>query len=97
MYNEVKRIPSATSAPCSFGAATEAGKRSAAFNSARIPVAAIADVEASTMTHLEADNAASKGTTTSQIAAKDEMPPVLKATTATSQVRESEEKIYAVS
>ena len=62
-----------------------------------MPAAASAKVEASATTRRDADNAASSGTTTSQIAAKDEIPPVLSATAVTSPVSASDDSTCAPS
>ena len=61
------------------------------------PAAPSAKVEATATTRREADSAASSGTTTSQIAENDPMPPVPIATTVTSPVSESEESTWALS
>ncbi len=61
------------------------------------PAASSAKVDAIATTRRDADSAASSGTTTSQIAAKDEIPPVLQATTKTSPVSDSDDRICAPS
>ena len=50
-----------------------------------------ASADANATTRREADNAASSGMTTSQIAAKDSMPPVLTATVMTRPASASED------
>ena len=54
-------------------------------------------VEASATTRRDAESAASSGTTTSQIAAKDPMPPVSQATVVTRPASDSEERACALS
>ena len=61
------------------------------------PAATSAKVEASATTRRDADSAASSGTTTSQIAAKEAMPPVSAATAVTSPVSASEDSMCALS
>ena len=61
------------------------------------PAAPSAKVEATATTRRDADNAASSGTTTSQIAANEAMPPVPIATAVTSPVRASDESTWALS
>ena len=53
--------------------------------------------DASTITRREAESAASSGTTTSQIAANEPMPPVNSASVPARIVSESEERMCAVS
>src|SRR5882757_9522956 len=61
------------------------------------PAHASASADANTTTRREADNAASSGITTSQIAAKDSMPPVLTATVITRPASASDDSTYAPS
>ena len=61
------------------------------------PAAASANVEAVATTRREAESAASSGTTTSQIAAKETMPPVDAATAVTSPVSASDDSTCALS
>jgi hypothetical protein len=61
------------------------------------PAAASANVEAIATTRREADSDASSGTTTSQIAANEVMPPVSAATEVTSPVKASEDRTCALS
>ena len=58
---------------------------------------ASAKLDASATTRREAESAASSGTTTSQIAANEAMPPVNQATTVTRPVSESEDMTCALS
>src|SRR3974390_3819512 len=61
------------------------------------PPASSAKLEASVTTRREADNAASSGTITSQIAAKEVMPPVHQAIVETSPVSSTEDSTCALS
>src|SRR5258708_38539061 len=63
----------------------------------RRPAATSAKVDASATTRRDADSAASSGTTTSQIAAKEAMPPVSAATAVTSPVSASDDSTWALS
>src|SRR6266699_6010297 len=56
-----------------------------------------ANMEANATTRREADRAASSGTTTSQIAAKDSMPPAVAATAVTSPASASDDSTCAPS
>ena len=90
-------MPSAASAPCSAATVDAGGTRSAALNTKSKPAAASAKIDANATTRRDADSAASSGTTTSQIAANEPMPPVHQATTATRPVSESEDSTCALS
>ncbi len=90
-------IASAASAPCAFAKTFAGGCRSNALKLSNNPAAASAKVAASATTRREADSADSSGTTTSQIAANEPMPPVHQATTATRPVSESEDITCALS
>ena len=61
-------------------------------SSTRRPAAASAKVEAVATTRRDAESAASSGTTTSQIAANDAIPPVAAASAVTNPVKASEDK-----
>ncbi len=61
------------------------------------PAAISAMVDAMATTRRDADRAASSGTITSQIAANDEIPPVIKATIVTRLVSASDDNICALS
>ena len=61
------------------------------------PAAASAKVDATATTRRDAESDASSGTTTSQMAAKEVMPPVKAATAVTSPVSASEERTCALS
>ncbi len=88
-------MPSAASAPCPD--ASRRGSRSSAPNSISNPAEPIANVEAIATTRRDADNAASSGTMTSQIAANDPMPPVATATIVTSPASASDDSTCALS
>ena len=88
-------MPSAASAACELGLGV--GKRCWVSSSTRSPAAPSASVEAVATTRRDADSAASSGTTTSQIAAKETMPPVDAATAVTSPVSASEDSTCALS
>ena len=81
-------MPSAASVYMSR-AATGAGNRSSALTRTRRPAAASAKVEAMATTRRDAESDASSGTTTSQMAANEAMPPVDTATTVTRPVNAS--------
>ena len=65
--------------------------------SSRRPAAPSAKVEANATTRRDADSAASSGTTTSQIAANDPIPPVSTATAVTRPVSANDESTCALS
>ncbi len=90
-------MPKAASAPCSLAEVTAGGTRLPALSRSSRPAAPSANVEASATTRREADNAASSGTTTSQIAANEPMPPVSQATMVTKPVSASEDSTCALS
>src|SRR6185437_2235570 len=90
-------MPSAASAPNSFSIAIGGGRTSSMFATIKIPAAASAKVAANMTTRRDAENAASSGTTTSQIAAYEPMPPVNHATAATNTAIDSAEKMWAAS
>ena len=69
-------MPSAASAPVSLAPVPGSGSQPAWPSNARTPAAVSAKVEAIATTRRDAESAASSGTTTSQIAAKDDNPPV---------------------
>ncbi len=74
-------------------AATDVARRAAPEG----PAAPSANVEAVATTRRDAESAASSGTTTSQIAAKEAMPPVDAATAVTSPVSASDDSTCALS
>ncbi len=88
-------MPSAASA---VGVATleDGNSRSAESNSNK-PAAKSAKVDAMATTRRDAESAASSGTTTSQIAANEAMPPVKAATAVTMPVNASDDNICALS
>ena len=90
-------MPSAASARLLVRDPVTGGSRSSAPISSRKPAAPSAKVDASATTRREAESAASSGTTTSQIAANEPMPPVSTATAVTSPVSASEESTCALS
>ena len=73
------------------------GSKSCVPSNTKSPAAQSAKVEAVATTRRDADNAASSGTTTSQIAAKDSMPPVEAATAVTRPVSASDDSTCALS
>ena len=68
------------------------GSTSSSLASTSKAAAAIAKVEAMATTRRDAESDASSGTTTSQMAAKDVMPPVKAATVVTRPVSASDER-----
>ncbi len=90
-------MPSAASAPCSFATSVTGGSRSSPPISSRKPAAPSAKVDASATTRRDDESDASSGTTTSQIAENEPMPPVPTATAVTSPVSDSEESTCALS
>ncbi len=87
-------MPSAASAPTS---ALGSGSISCVPRNSNRPAAASAEVDATATTRRDADNAASSGTITSQIAANEPMPPVSAATAVTKPVSVSEDTTCALS
>ncbi len=73
------------------------GNRSSDPQSASRPAAPSANVQAVATTRREAESDASSGTTTSQMAAKEAIPPVDAATAVTNPVKASEESTCALS
>ena len=88
-------MPSAASASGASEFGT--GNKPYAPSSTRSPAAASANVDAVATTRREAESAASSGTTTSQIAANEAMPPVEAATAVTNPVSASEDSTCALS
>ena len=88
-------MPSAASEPCALTFA--GGCRPSALSASNKPAAASAKIDASATTLREADSEASSGTTTSQIAVNDAMPPVHHAIAAASPVSDSDEITWASS
>ena len=77
--------------------ASAAGRISKCPKAISSPVHESAKAEAKATTRREAERAASSGTTTSQIAAKDSMPPVVIATVMTRPVSASDDSTCAPS
>ena len=90
-------MPSAASALCCSGVVTGRGSKPAAPSASSRPAADSAKIAAMATTRREPDSAASKGTTTSQTAAKDPIPPVHSATSAASPVSDKEDSTCALS
>src|ERR1700730_7270120 len=84
-------------APRSSGSASGVGNRPECPDTISSAVQESASAEANATTRREAESAASSGTTTSQIAAKDSMPPVVRATAMTSPASATEDSTCAPS
>src|SRR5258708_38969574 len=81
--------------PRESGLASGTGNRSKCPKAINSAVHASASTEANATTRRDADSAAASGTTTSQIAAKDEMPPVVIATIMTRPASASDDRPQA--
>src|SRR5450755_4369857 len=83
--------------PRDSGLASPPGNQSRYPKTISSAVHASASAEANATTRRDADSAASSGTTTSQIAAKDSMPPVVIATVMTKPASASDDSTWAPS
>ncbi len=90
-------MPSIASVACWSAIASFGGTGSSVLMSRRDPAAPSATIEASATTRRDPDSAASTGTTTSQIAAKEPRPPVEDATVVTSPVSANDDSTWALS
>ena len=82
---------------CVWPGARDVGSRPAKPSTSKIEAAVTAKIDASTITRREAESAASSGTTTSQTAANEPMPPVNSAKVPARIVSDSEERMCALS
>ena len=83
--------------PREIASASGGGNRSKCPTTISAAVQASVSAQANATTRRDAESAASSGTTTSQIAAKDSMPPVVMATVMTRPVSASDDSTCAPS